>query len=201
MMRGVARMAAIVLGAFAAWPAQAHLVESGFGAFYDGIAHVALTASDLLVVIALALLAGQRGSRTARWTLLLLPLAWIAGGALGAAWPAQVTLPVSTTLTFGVAGALVALNASLPVTAISLYAIAAGLLHGYVNGATMMPAGSSALAVTGATTAVFCIVAILGARVTALRAGWALIAVRVTGSWIAAAAILMLGWQARLGGW
>ena len=43
-------------------PAQAHLVQTGFGDFYDGIAHVALTPADLLLVITVALLAGQRGT-------------------------------------------------------------------------------------------------------------------------------------------
>jgi len=33
--------------------------------------------------------------------------------------------------------------------------------------------------------------------VTTLRAGWTRIAVRVAGSWIAAAGLLMIGWLAR----
>jgi len=53
--------------AVAAAPAHAHLVETGFGAFYDGLAHVVLTPADLLVVLAIALLAGQRGVRQTRW--------------------------------------------------------------------------------------------------------------------------------------
>jgi hypothetical protein len=39
--------------------------------------------------------------------------------------------------------------------------------------------------------------AIFAAEVSALPAGWPRIAVRVGGSWIAAAGLLMLGWLAR----
>lgn len=190
------RAVAAVLG-WMALPAQAHLVETGFGAFYDGLAHVALTPSDLLVVVGLALLAGQRGTQAARWALLGLPAAWLVGGAVGAAFPADGTLPVLTTLSFGLAGALVAFNTRLPTVGVMAFAIAAGLLHGYVTGATMMPGGASALALAGAVTAAFCLFAILSGQITTVSAAWARIAVRVAGSWLSAAGVLMLGWLAR----
>jgi len=189
----------VALLAVVAAPAQAHLVETGFGAFYDGIAHVALTPSDLLVVVALGLLAGQRGTQAARWALLALPLAWLAGGAIGAAVATGATLTLLTTLTFGIAGALVALNARLPVSGVALLAVGAGLVHGFVNGGTMVPGGAGTLGLAGAVTAAFCLFAILAAQVTTIRVGWARIAVRVAGSWLAAAGILMLGWLARSG--
>jgi hydrogenase/urease accessory protein HupE len=185
------------IAAGTAAPANAHLVQTGFGAFYDGLAHVALTPADLLLVVALALLAGQRGTRTSRWTLFALPIAWLAGGALGAHVPVETTLPLLTTLTFGLAGILVALDARLHAAAVAIFAVAAGLVHGYVNGATLSPDGASLLGLTGAVSAVFCLLAILSAQVTTLQAGWTRIAVRVAGSWIAAAGLLMLGWLAR----
>ena len=176
---------------------QAHLVQTGFGAFYDGLAHVAVTPADLLLVLGVALLAGQRGTEAARWTLFALPVAWLAAGMLGARFASEATLPVLTTLTFGLAGALVALNAALRPAGVAAFATVAGLLHGYVNGATLAPGGASALALVGVVTAVFCALAILSAQVTTLQAGWTRIAVRVAGSWIAAAGVLMLGWLAR----
>lgn len=185
-----------------AWmtPAHAHLVETGFGDFYDGIAHVAMTPSDLLVVVAFALLAGQGGTRTARWTLLLLPLAWLVGGAFGALRPIEAVPPLLTTLTFGVAGALAALRVPWRAEAVGGLALVAGLLHGYASGATMTPGGANALMLAGAVTAAFCVLALISAHVTLLRAGWTVIAVRVGGSWLAAAALLMIGWLARPGG-
>ena len=184
---------------FSSAPARAHLVETGFGAFYDGIAHFALAPSDLLIVVALALFAGQRGTRAARWMLLALPAAWLAGGAIGAAFPADIGLPVLTTLTFCFAGALVALDLKLPAGAVAALAAAAGLLHGFANGVSMAPGGASALALVGAATATFCLSALLAAQVTTISPGWARIAVRVAGSWLSAAGILMLGWLVRVG--
>jgi hydrogenase/urease accessory protein HupE len=188
-----------IVAALAAAPAHAHLVETGFGAFYDGLAHVVVTPSDLLVVVALALLAGQHGAKAARYALFALPLAWLVGGSVGARWPPAGTLPLLTTLSFAIAGALVALNARLRDAGVAALAIATGLLHGLVNGATMAPGGATALALAGAISAVFCMGAIFAAEVSALPSGWPRIAVRVGGSWIAAAGLLMLGWLARGG--
>ena len=200
MSRRLARAAAVLLGA-AAWPAHAHLVETGFGTFYDGVAHLAVTASDLLVVLALALLAGQRGTQAARWSLFVLPAAWLLAGLAGAQRAVEPTVawPVLTTLTFGVAGMLVAFGTRLPPAAVALYAALAGGLHGFLNGAALTP-GTSALALAGAATTVFCVLALVSAQVAVLRAGWTRIAVRVAGSWLGAAALLMIGWQVRLSG-
>jgi urease accessory protein len=184
--------------AVAAAPAHAHLVETGFGAFYDGLAHVLMTPADLLVVLAIALLAGQqRGAQQTRWVLWALPVAWLAGAFTGARLPDAAVSPVLTTLTFAAAGLLVVLDAKLRPMSLAVLAGIAGLTHGFVNGATMMPGGASLLALTGAVTAVFCLLAIVAAEVTTLREGWTRIAVRVAGSWIAAAGVLMLGWLAR----
>lgn len=183
--------------AVAAAPAHAHLVETGFGAFYDGLAHVVTTPADLLVVLAIALLAGQRGVQQTRWVLWALPVAWLAGALTGARLPAAAVSPALTTLTFVAAGLLVVLDAKLRPASLAVLAGIAGLAHGFVNGATMMPGGASLLALTGAVTAVFCLLAIVAAEVTRLHAGWTRIAVRVAGSWIAAAGLLMIGWLAR----
>ena len=59
--------------------AQAHLMNTGFGPFYDGLTHLFVTPEDLLPVIALALLAGLRGPRFGRAVLFVLPVAWLVG--------------------------------------------------------------------------------------------------------------------------
>jgi len=56
--------------------AQAHLVTSGAGPFFDGVAHFFVSLDDLLVVIALSLLSGILGKTAARGLVLVLPLAW-----------------------------------------------------------------------------------------------------------------------------
>jgi hydrogenase/urease accessory protein HupE len=145
----------------------------------------------------LSLLAGQRGTRTARWTLFVLPLAWLAGGLAGARMSGEITLPVLTTVSFAVLGLLVVLAARVPAAVVAGLALGCGLAHGVVNGATLSPTGASLLGLAGVVTGVFCLSAILSAQVTTLRSGWTRILVRVIGSWIAAAGLLMLGWLAR----
>ncbi len=178
-------------------PAQAHLVETGFGAFYDGIAHFALSLADLLVVVALALLAGLRGTRVARHTVFALPAAWLVGGALGATWPTTASLPLLTTLSLALIGILVALDAKLSDASVITCVIAVGALHGFLNGAAMTLGGADGLALSGAICAIFFVTTVLAAEVTVLPVGWPRIAVRVAGSWIAATGMLMLGWLAR----
>lgn len=183
----------------AAPSAHAHLVETGFGAFYDGIAHVAVTPADLLVVVAVALLAGLRGTCAARRALFALPAAWLAGGVAGALGLPVAGLGVATTVSFGAVGVMVALDARLRAAAIAGIAAVVGFAHGLFNGATIAAGGSVSLALAGAVCAVFFLTAVLGAETTRLPAGWPRIAVRVGGSWIAATALLMLGWLMRPG--
>jgi len=192
------RAAALAATSWAA-PAHAHLVETGFGPFYDGLAHVALTPSDLLVVLAVALLAGQRGTRAARRAFFLLPLAWLAGGLLGDRWSSPAEIPWLTTVTFLTAGALVAASARIRDALLATLVVAVGLLHGLVNGATLSAGGASAMSLAGTVAGIGVVTAIVSAEVTALRTGWQLVVVRVAGSWIAAAGLLMLGWLLRPG--
>jgi urease accessory protein len=197
MRRTAAFKIIVALVAFVATPARAHLVETGFGAFYDGIAHVAVTPTDLLVALALALFAGQQGTRAARYTVVVLPVAWLVGGIIGTYWPSMGAFPLLTTLSFALAGALVALDAKIHDNGVAAFAIAAGVLHGFVNGVTMAAGEVGGLALAGTVSAIFFLTVMLAAEVTALPAGWPRIVVRVAGSWIAATGMLMLGWLAR----
>jgi hypothetical protein len=76
----------------------AHLTETGFGGFYDGIVHLLITPSDVLLVLGLALLAGQQGAAGGRLLLALLPVSWWLGGSVGRIWGLDQTLGLITTL-------------------------------------------------------------------------------------------------------
>src|SRR6185503_1771384 len=125
--------------------AHAHLVNTGLGPFYDGVSHFALTPEDLLPALALALLAGQRGSRGGRRALFALPGAWLAGGLAGLALPTVAAAPTLTTISFIALGALVAAEVPLPPPWVTGLAIALGLLHGSLNGSAMSRAGLGGL--------------------------------------------------------
>jgi len=185
-----------------ATPAQAHLVNTGLGPFYDGVSHFFLSPEDLLPVLALALLAGLRGSRTGRLALFALPGAWLAGGLAGLALPAIAQfLPtktaVLTSVTFLALGALVALDARLRPRLVTGIAIALGIAHGYLNGSAMSDGKLGALGLVGTATSIFVAVALAAGLVASLQRPWTRIVVRVAGSWIAAAGLLLLGWTLR----
>jgi len=175
----------------------AHLVQTGFGGFYDGLAHWALTPRDLLVVIALALLAGIGGKVAARWTVLALPAAWLVGGLVGFQLPGLGELALATTITVGLAGLLVALDRRLPPALLAALALLCGALHGLSNGSVMLAEDRDRLTLWGVVTAVALVTLLGSAAVAALRRPAARIVVRVAGSWIAAIALLLLGWQLR----
>ncbi|MGA7409567.1 MAG: HupE/UreJ family protein [Bryobacteraceae bacterium] len=182
--------------------AQAHLVNTGLGPFYDGVSHLFLSPEDLLPVLALALLAGLRGSRTGRFALFALPGAWLAGGLAGLAFPAiaqflPTHLALLSSVTFLALGALVALDVRLRSRLVTGIAIALGVVHGYVNGSAMSDGKLGALGLVGIATSIFVTVALAAGLVASLVRPWTRIAVRVAGSWIAAAGLLLLGWTLR----
>ena len=179
--------------------ASAHLVNTGLGPFYDGVSHLALTPEDLLPALAMAFLAGQRGTRTGRIALFALPGAWLLGGFVGLAFPTVRSEAALTTVSLLALGGLVAAEARLRPEWVSGLAIALGLLHGYFNGAAMSQARLGALGLVGIVSTLFVVVALAAALVVALRAPWARIAVRVAGSWIVAIGLLLLGWSFRAG--
>jgi hydrogenase/urease accessory protein HupE len=191
-IQGIAAGLAILL-----WPSisQAHLVTTGFGPFYDGISHLAMSPDDLLSALALALLAGLSGAQAGRHVLFVLPPVWLLGGLFGLKMEQEVSLPLFSILSFLVTGALVALDRRPPLLLISILTCGFGFLHGFLNGSAMTArAGGGFLALFGISVAVFLMVALISALVVSLRKQWARITVRVAGSWITAIGLLMLGW-------
>lgn len=179
--------------------ASAHLVNTGFGPFYDGLYHLLLTPEDLVPVVGLALLAGMRGARYGRWSLFVLTAAWLAGGVLGLQHQAEASFPILTAVTLLTLGALVAADRALPLPVVVGLGLVLGLLHGYLNGTAMAQAGLGLTGLIGIGCAVFAIVVLVAAFVISLKVPWARIAVRVAGSWIAAVGMLLLGWTFRGG--
>ena len=129
-VRRAARLAARRAAGLAARPRTRTWSRPASASFYDGLAHVALTPADLLVVVALALLAGQRGTSCRALRAVRAAGGVAGGGAAGAHWGSGGALPLLTTLSFAMVGALVALNATDARRGVAALAVAAGLLHG-----------------------------------------------------------------------
>ena len=176
--------------------AHAHLIETGLGPVYDGIAHFALTPEDLIPALALAVLAGLRGRDHARRVIFVLPLAWLLACFLGIS--AKVSLPDSLSwVPLLVLGGLVAADFRLPIAATTALAAALGLFLGLSNGYVMAQAGPGVRGGIGIVGAVFVVTTLGAACAVAWQSGWLRIAWRVAGSWIAASGLLLLGWSLR----
>ena len=175
--------------------AQAHLVNSGLGPFYDGMLHLLLSPGDLLGLLAAALLAGLRGPRASRLTVIVMPAAWLLFGLVGLNMPASLQLPGLSVLSLVVLGALVALDPKrLPEGAVAALAGLFGALHGLLNGSALAAIGAGAVSLFGIVTTVIVLALIIASLVIPLQRAWMRIAVRVAGSWVTAVGILMFGW-------
>lgn len=175
--------------------AAAHLVTTGMGPVYDGIGHFLLTPEDLVAVLALALYAGLRGAGSGRLVLFMLPLAWFLGGVAGVMLPGlpAFQLPV---VSFLLIGLLVAADLRVPAGAVLLLAVILGAGHGYLNGLALRD-GPGISGLLGILVMLFIVVALVSAFVVSLQKPWMRIMVRVSGSWIFASGLLMLGWLIR----
>lgn len=196
-MRRIGKLMMAGLMLTTASPAHAHLMNSGFGPFYDGLAHPFVTPIDLLVLIAVALLAGLRGPACGRYVLFALPAAWLAGMATGIAWnipapPMWVSAVVAILL-----GVLVATDRPWPPMVVAALAVLVGVIFGAANGGELAKSEGGATAVLGITCSLFVAVTLLGAFVVRLKPDWMRITVRVAGSWVAAIGLLLFGWAMR----
>jgi hydrogenase/urease accessory protein HupE len=178
--------------------AHAHLMNTGFGPFHDGLTNLFVTPEDLLPVIALSLLAGLRGPRFGRVILFILPVAWLVGSAAGLLFVPARALPLAETTVTIALGGLLAADSPLPLAAVAGLAILLGLFHGILNGSELPKASSSGqISAAGVAAALFVVVSLLAGQAASVRLPWARIAVRVAGSWIVAIGLLMLGWAIR----
>jgi hydrogenase/urease accessory protein HupE len=197
MKRSDVLTAFITLLLVAPGAAQAHLVNSGLGPFYDGTLHLLLSPLDLLGLVAAALLAGLRGAGAARLMVIVLPVSWLLAGMLGMKLPLTLDLDWLSVLSLMVLGVLLAADARLPPVAVASIGVIYGAIHGLLNGSALAVMGAGPSSLFGIVLAVVLLALLTAAGVIPLRALWARVAVRVVGSWLAAVGLLMLGWLAQ----
>lgn len=176
--------------------ADAHLPTVGLGPVYDGIFHFLMSPEDLIPVIAVALLSGQRGPSVGRRVLWLVPVAWFLGGLTGML-AGSGRGSALTFVSFLLFGGLVAANAKVSLRVISVLSAFLGFFHGYLNGVGINFYNDGVYIIFGIALTIFMVVALFSSFVIPLRRQWALIVVRVAGSWIAASGLLLVGWTLR----
>jgi urease accessory protein len=173
---------------------HAHLVNSGLGPFYDGSLHLLLSPGDVLGLVAIALLAGQHGTKTGRLVTMTLPFCWLVAGLFGMQLPAMLDIPWLTMLAFTTFGLLIAADVQLPPAAVAILAALYGLLQGLQNGSALASIGADMTALFGIVMTSLVIALLIAAAVILIRAPWARILIRVGGSWLVAVGVMMLAW-------
>ena len=162
--------------------ASAHLVDSGFGDFYDGALHLIVTPGDLLIVIGIALLGGLQGSAIARTMLVSLFAGCLVGALISFVLPATLSLDRVVVVAFGLLGVLVLIDRHMPRTAIIVFAVAVGVAQG-LSAVPIREQTTSWIWLAGSVTLLAIIATLLAALVVAARAPWMRIAGAV-GSWL-----------------
>ncbi|HEX4241572.1 MAG TPA: hypothetical protein VHZ53_09185 [Steroidobacteraceae bacterium] len=194
-MRRTAVCAAALL--LAVSPAGAHLVSTGMGPVYDGMSHFLLSPPSLAPLLGLALWTGLRGPDHGRWALFTATGAWSCGSVLGLALaPPGVAASLSTAAMCLILGILAAADFEAPIVLTVVLAALIGLLDGAMSAAAAGTAAGLA-AIVGSSAAVFALMALTASSIVPLRLLWLRIAVRVTGSWLAALGLLLMGWAIR----
>lgn len=195
-MIGLLALAAATL---AAAPASAHGTLPS-GGFYDALLHPFLAWQHFLLLLGTGLLLGRR-VRPARAPLLGVAAGLALGLALGATGASGSAASILAGA--GLAGLALALAVPIPVPALALLAAAGGLAVGLDTDAPVPAAGAGIAAwfpYAGVVVGVFLIVLDAMALASAARRPSQTVAVRVSGSWIAATAVTVLALQFRLGG-
>lgn len=197
MNRNLVRRLAIVLevqSLFLLWPthAFAHPMK-GVGDFYAGMLHPMTAIECILPMVALSLLAGQQGRKTAIGILITFPLATALGALLGLSISVPHFAVIINTTAMAVLGILVAINLALPFQLCIALSAILGLTVGWANGGELTPETAVYRFIPGLVVAALLVVTYGIGLVRRLNAPWARVGVRVAGSWIAAVGILVLG--------
>ncbi|MDR3468414.1 MAG: HupE/UreJ family protein [Xanthobacteraceae bacterium] len=180
--------------------ADAHIIGTRLGDFYAGAAHPATDPQDVILWIAVGVLAGSLGASRGRWLVLLFPLGLLAGLLIGASVPSLPGSPVMDAGLILVLGLLLAAGARIPATALGMIGFALAVLRGAANAGgigpeTNLPLFAAGLACTGyvAITLIMAITIAFRRAEAGDATAWRGIALRAFGGWIAAIGMMMVG--------
>jgi hydrogenase/urease accessory protein HupE len=187
--------AALALAAVAApGAAWAHGTIAGAGAFYSGALHPLVSPAHLIALLTLGLAIGQRAEPEVERTgapLAALAVALAIGLSLHAAAgdpdTDRVLLAGAALVGVGVAAAW-----RWPAPWLVVLAAAVGVAAGLASGPSGVQGSARATMLAGTGLAAFAVTAYAAVMTATIRQPWLQIAVRVLGSWFAAAALLVL---------
>ena len=192
------------LGLFLGWPLAwplglplAHLVPTGLGPWGDGIAQLVLQPTPLMLVVGLVLLAAQGGAACCDRLPWLLPGAWLLGGLVGLGLGAELLQSLACTAVATAIGLLTALGVRLGPRAFLVLGAGTLIPVAMVSGSALAGHPGALAALLGQVVAIAVLTALLLLLLAPPQPRWRAIGLRVGGSWITAAGLLMLAWMAR----
>jgi len=197
-MSAVAWLIAVIVIVGTPAEAHAHLVNTRLGDFYGGMLHPLSGLEDALAWLALAILAALQGAARARWLIVVFPLGLLVGSGLALAVPGLAFVPGLGIALIAIVGVAVATAVALPPWAFIALGATVALANGYQNGQAMTAATDHLLFIAGLTIIGYAFMTLATALVIAFvrgHDGWRRIALRASGSWVAAVGIMTLGLQ------
>lgn len=198
----VVRAASAAVATLAAiTPAHAHLIGTRFGDFYAGAFHPITDLNDVLLWLALGLLAGSQVERS-RWLVLLFPLGLASGFVLSTSAGIALGNNATNATLIGVLGLVLAAGTRLPAPLLGSIGFALGVTRGIANAAAVEATTNLTLFGAGLACAGYATITLLIALVMAFRraeagpaTAWRGIALRALGGWIAAIGLMMIGFS------
>jgi hypothetical protein len=172
--------------------AEAHSPIKGFGTFYSHLLHPLLVPAHALLLIGAALVLGQQGRSGARVGLVALGLAFAAG--LTVTKAGAIDGVREQVLLFGalVIGGAVSLGKRMPIVLTVLVAAGAGIAIGLDSATDTAGQREAFLAFAGVSIGVLYLAILITGLTVGLTQHWHRVGVRIAGSWIVAASVLVL---------
>jgi urease accessory protein len=195
-----AGVALLALAITAATPAEAHIIATRLGDFYAGAVHPATDLYDVILWLALGLLAGSLGADRSRWLVILFPLGLAAGFWIATDSGAVAGDALSSAAWTLLLGLLLAAGLRLPATLLGALGLALAVVRGMANAAGAGPETNVPLFAAGLVCSGYAVITLTMALVVMFRrseggaqTAWRAIALRALGGWIAAIGLMMIG--------
>jgi hypothetical protein len=188
----LARVAVVAALLTSSTVAEAHSPIKGLATFYSYFLHPIVVPSHAMFLIATALMLGQQGRSSARIGVATLGVAFAA--ALMAASAGVVDGLQAEMLLFGalVVGGVVSLDRQMTTPLTALAAAVAGIAVGLDSAMNSSGGQESLLAFAGIAFGVLYLVVLITGTTVGFTKHWHRIGVRIVGSWIVAASVLVL---------
>lgn len=180
--------------------ADAHIIASRLGDFYAGAVHPLTDLQDLILWLAMGVLAGSLGAARGRWLVLVFPLGLLAGLVLGLSFGLVSARPAVDAAMILMLGLLLAAAVRVPAVLLGALAFGLAVMRGAANAADLAPETNRLLFAAGLACAGYAAITLAMALTLTFRRlddgasmTWRNVAIRAFGGWVAAIGLMMVG--------